>query len=198
MGYEDLLRALEEEVREQTRALREAARAERARVIEESRSRASEAREEALTRVRAEIAAGRARGEARAAQEEGLRLLAEKRRLLDALRDEARKGLAGAAGLELDLRLLDEALADDDGEEVEIRVDPGREAAVADRLRAAHGGVASRARVTAAPAARGGVEVCFGERAVSDNTLPSRLDKAWPAMEAELAALLFGGPDGAV
>lgn len=198
MAYEDLLRALEEEVREQTRALREAARAERGRVLEEARRGAATAREEALSRVHAEIAAERARGEARAAQEQGLRLLVEQRRLLDALRDAARRRLREAAIPDLDLRLLDEALADDDGEEVEIRVDPGREIAVRERLRSAHAAVAARARVVAAPEVRGGVEVCFGGRAVSDNTLPSRLDKAWPALEPELAALLFGGPDGGV
>jgi vacuolar-type H+-ATPase subunit E/Vma4 len=198
VAYEDLLRALEEEVREQTRALRETARAERARVLEEARRGAATAREEALSRARAELVAERARGQARAAQEEGLRLLVEQRRLLDALRGEARRRLRETASPDLDLRLLDEALADDGGEEVEIRVDPGREAAVRERLRTGHAAVAARAHVVAAPEARGGVEVCFGGRAVSDNTLPSRLDKAWPALEPELAALLFGGPDGGV
>ena len=44
MGYQELLRALEEEVRGEVRALSEGARAERVRLLEEARRAASEAR----------------------------------------------------------------------------------------------------------------------------------------------------------
>jgi hypothetical protein len=45
--------------------------------------------------------------------------------------------------------------------------------------------------VRPAPVRRGGVEVIAGRR-VLDDSLPSRLDRAWPELEAELAGIQFG------
>ncbi len=42
------------------------------------------------------------------------------------------------------------------------------------------------------PERRGGVLVAAGRR-ILDNTLPARLERAWPDLEAELAALLEEG-----
>jgi hypothetical protein len=39
------------------------------------------------------------------------------------------------------------------------------------------------------------VEVVVGDLLVVDDTLPSRLDRAWPALEVRLARTLLGGDD---
>lgn len=197
MGYQDLLRALEEEVRGEARALDERARAERERVLLEARRAAEQVREEALSRLDAELAAARAVAESRAAMEVERHLLAEKRRLLQALRDEVTARLPARADGEVTARLLAESLADDPGGALEIEVDPGQEEAVRALLARDHPGPAGRARVRAAPAPRGGV-VVGGERTTLDNSLPARLEKAWPDLEGEVAAILFGGGDGAL
>ncbi|HET6921773.1 MAG TPA: hypothetical protein VFI16_01375 [Anaeromyxobacteraceae bacterium] len=195
MGYQELLRALEEEVRGEARALGERARAERDRILEEARRAASAAREEALARLDAEIAAERARAGARAALVVEWTLLAEKRRLLEALRREILARLLARAGPEATARLLAEALADDPSGAVELEVDPGQEEAVRALLARDHPGLATRATVRAAAAARGGV-VVRAERVTLDNSLPARLEKAWPDLEGQAAALLCGGGDG--
>jgi len=197
VGYRELLRALEEEVRGEARALGERARAERERILEEGRRAASQAREEALARLEAELAAERARAGARAALEVERTLLAEQRRFLEALRRDVLARLPARAGEEATARLLAEALADDPGGALEVEVDPGREEAVRALLARDHPGPAARATVRAAASARGGV-VVRGERATLDNSLPARLAKAWPDLEGEAAAILFGGGDGAL
>lgn len=196
MGYQDLLRALEEEVRGEARALRERARQERDRILAEARETAARAREEALARLDAEMAAERARAGARAALEVEWILLAERRRLLEGLRREVLERLPAAAWPHA-ARLLSEALADDPGGPLEVVVDPGQEEAVRGLLARDHPGAAARATVRAAASARGGVAV-LGERVALDNSLPARLEKAWPDLEGEAAALLFGGGDGAL
>ncbi len=196
MGYQDLLRALEEEVRGEARALLERAREERHRILAEAQEAAGRVREEALSRLDAELAAERSRAEARAALEVDRALLAERRRLLEALRREV-LGRLPAQGEPHLARLLAEALADDPGGALEVEVDPGQEEAVQALLARDHPGPAARAAVRAAPSGRGGV-VVRGERATLDNSLPARLEKAWPELEGEAAAILFGGGDGAL
>ncbi len=197
MGYQELLRALEEEVRGEVRALSERAGAERQRVLAEARRAAAAAREEALARLDAELAAERSRAEARAVLQVEHHLLVVKRRLLDSLRQEVLARLPARAGPELTARLLAEALADDPGGALEVEVDPGQEEAVRRLLARDHPAAAARARVRAAPAPRGGV-VIRAERMTLDNSLPARLSKAWPDLEGEAAAVLFGGGHGAL
>jgi vacuolar-type H+-ATPase subunit E/Vma4 len=195
VGYGELLHALEEEVREQARTLREGARAEAERVVAEGRRRSAGAREEALARAAAEGAAWRERARVRAALAEERILLAEKRSLLEAVLAEARRRLPARSTPALTGQLLDEALGDDDGGTLAVVVDPGHAAACRAHLASRHPSAATRAEVEEAPAARGGVELRIGDRLVVDDTLPSRLDRAWPALEVELAPMLFGGPD---
>ncbi|HEY6106978.1 MAG TPA: hypothetical protein VIV59_13420 [Anaeromyxobacteraceae bacterium] len=196
MGYQELLHALEEEVRGEARALGERAREERERILAEARRAAGGARETALARLDADMAAERVRAEARAALEVERNLLAEKRRLLEALRREVLARLPARAGPHA-ARLLAEALGDEPGGPLEVEVDPGQEEAVRALLARDHPGPAARATVRAAASARGGV-VVRGERATLDNSLPARLEKAWPDLEGEAAAILFGGGDGAL
>jgi V/A-type H+/Na+-transporting ATPase subunit E len=188
VGYPELLRVLEEEAAREAREIRAAARREAARIVEEAERTARAASEALLARERRE-----AEGRRRAALD-GLAidrersLLFERRKLLDELRGEAVRRLAASGTPELDARLLAEVLPDAGGGDLEIVVDPGaEEAARAAFARLAPG---RRATVRAAPERRGGIEVTAGRR-VLDDTLPSRVDRAWPDVEAELAALLL-------
>jgi vacuolar-type H+-ATPase subunit E/Vma4 len=196
VGYGELLRALEDEVREQARALREEAQREGERIAEEGRRLSAGAREEALGRVAAEGAASLERARVRAALTEERVLLAEKRRILEEVREEARQRLGRAAAPSLTCRLLDEAMGDDDGGALVAVVDPGHAGAARAHARARHPGAATRLAVEEAPSARGGVELRVGAHLVVDDTLPSRLSRAWPALEVEVASALFGGSDG--
>ncbi len=194
MGYGDLLRALEEEVREQKLALRESARAEGERLAAEARRLAGEARAEALARVEAEGAALRQRAAIRASLTEERLLLVERRRLLEEVRVEAGRRLAGLSSPELTGRLLDEALGDDDGGRLEAVVDPGHGEACRAALAASRPEVARRLVITEGDVARGGVELRVGDHLVVDDTLPARLARAWPGLEVEIASQLFGEP----
>ena len=198
MGYPELLRALEEEVRAQARALRESAQAERERVLEEARRAGAAARKRALAEERTAVAARRARREARTSRELELRLLAEKHRLLDGLAAAARDHLADLAGPGLTARLLDEALAEAGPGPLTVVVDGGEEEAVRSHLARSHPEVATRAAVRAAATRGGGASVEVGERVVLDNTLPARLSRALPVLRGELALLLFGRDNGAL
>jgi len=196
VAYRDLLRALEEEVREQARALKESARAEGERLAAEARRLAEAAREDALARATAERASAAQRARVRAALDEERLLLGEKRRILEELRGEARSRLPGLSSLALSRRLLDEALGDDDGSPLRVVADPGHAEACREHL-ASHPETRGRVEVVEAAQARGGVELEVGDHLSVDNTLPSRLFRAWPALEVELASILFGGADDA-
>lgn len=197
MGYQELLHALEEEVLGEARQLAERARAERDGVLEEARRAAAEARREALARLDAELSGEQARAHARAALELSRSLLVEKRRLLDSLRREILARLAGRADPVATARLLEEALAEDPGGTIEIEVDPGEVEATRALLASRHPAAAARATVRPAAPPRGGV-LLRSDRVTLDNSLPGRLEKAWPDLEIEAAALLFGGGDGAL
>ena len=197
MGYGDLLRALEEEVREQSRALRESARAEGERLAAEARAFASRAREEAVARLAEERASSRERARVRAALAEERVLLVERRRLLEELRSEVSARLPSLSDPTLSTRLLDEALADDDGGPLRAVVDPGHAVPCRQHLARAHPGAASRTAVEEAAEVRGGVELHVGTDLTVDDTLPARLARAWPRLEVALSNILFGAGDGA-
>ena len=197
MGYQELLRALEDEVRGEARALAEGARAERDRVLAAARQAAAEARREALARLEAELEAERARAGARTSLEVHGSLLVEQRRLLDSLRLEILARLQAQADPAATARLLEEALAEAPGGAIEVEVDPDEVEAVRALLASRHPAAAPRAAVRPAAGPRGGV-IVRAERVTLDNSLPARLEKAWPVIEGEAAALLFGGGDGAL
>jgi V/A-type H+-transporting ATPase subunit E len=190
MGYPELLRVIEEEAAREVRALLDAAEAERARLLAEARAGAAAAGEALLARARAEAEAGGRAAREALELERRRGVLLEQRRLLDALRAEVAARLTAARGPALDARLLAEVLAEAGPGPIELAVDPGAEDAVreaAHRLAPERAGALS---VRAAPAPRGGVEAIAGRR-VLDDTLPARLERAWPALEQELASLLF-------
>ncbi len=190
MGYPELLRVLEDEAAREARDVRAAGRREAAAILDEARRAAGAACDALVARERAEAEARRRAALESLALERERTLLVERRRLLDALREEILRALPGAASPELDARLLAEVLPEAGEGPLEVVVDPGRE----DAARAALGDRPG-AVVRAARARRGGVEVVAG-CLVLDDTLPARLERAWPDLEAELAALLLEEGEG--
>ena len=192
MGYPELLRVLGEEAAREAREVRAAAVQERERILAAARADAAAVREALVARARGEAEARRKTALESIALDRERTLLFERRRLLDELYEEVRRRLAGASSPALDAQLLAEVLPEAGDGPLEVIVDPGAEEATRAALEALSPGIARRATIRAAPAARGGVEVVAGRR-VLDDTLPSRLERAWPDVEAELAAILEEG-----
>ncbi len=191
MGYPELLRVLGEEVAREAREVHALAERESARILREARDGACAARDALVARARAEAGARlRADREGLAVERERT-LLVERHRQLDVLRAELLRRLAAASSPELDARLLAEVLPEVGEGPFEVVVDPGAEEAARAALARVAPDAARRATVRAAQGPRGGVEVVSGRR-VLDDTLPARLERAWPDLEADLGALLFG------
>jgi len=196
VGYPELLRVLGDEAAREAASLRAAGQAEAARIVAEARQAAEGAAQALRSREAAEAGARRRQAAAAAALERERRLLGEQRQRLEALRTEVSRRLAAAArqpALRSDLlaRLVGEVVAAAPPGPFVLEVDPGEEAAAREALLAGHPEAAGRAEVRAAPAARGGVALLSG-RLTLDDTLPARLDRAWPALEARVARRLFG------
>jgi V/A-type H+-transporting ATPase subunit E len=190
VGYGELLRVLEEEASREAREVRAAAEKERDRILAEARRVSGEVRMALLARERAAAEARRKAASEGAALEQERAVLAEQRRLLDALRADVAARLPAPAGTEVLATLLAETLPEAWDGPVTIVVDPGEEEACRALLANVRPDVLGRARIETAPAPRGGVAVVCGRREL-DDTLPSRLERAWPAIEGELAAILF-------
>jgi vacuolar-type H+-ATPase subunit E/Vma4 len=174
MGYAELVRVLGAEVRREKAAIAEEAVRERQRLLDEARRELEAARARALAKAEAELADRRRRAADAARVERRRTLLVEQRRILDELAEEALRRLAAQGDPGLRERLIGELRAELDAE--------------------AGGG--AHAEIVASPA--GGVEARVGDRLILDNTMPSRLAKLWPLVEARIAAVLFGAEDGAV
>ena len=192
MGYPELLRVLGEEAAREARDVLAAAARERDRILAAALAESSAARDALLARAGGEADARRKTALESIALDRDRALLFERRRLLEAVHDEALRRLPGHGAPAVDARLLAEVLPEVGEGPFEVVVDPGAEEAMRAALAAAGPGVAARATVRAAPVRRGGVEVLAGRR-VLDDTLPSRLERAWPDVEAELAAILAEG-----
>jgi V/A-type H+-transporting ATPase subunit E len=190
VGYPELLRVLGEEAAREARAIVAASHRDAARIVSEARAAAEASRSALLARERSE-AEGRRRAALESVSRERERaLLVDRRRHLEALRAEVLRRATAAASPDLDARLLEEVLPETEDGPLEIVVDPGREDAMREALRRLDPRRAAAASVRAGPAPRGGIEVVAGRR-VLDDTIASRLDRAWPALEAELAGILF-------
>lgn len=193
MGYHELLRALEDEVERQIRQI-EADADEACRRLDAKVHRDLAARRDAALAAEArrlDDEAQRAVGRARF--EQARTLLAEQRRLLAGLRQEAERRLASLDDAALAARLVDDIAPELGDRPVELRVDRGREAAFVDALSRRHPELARRAIVTGVEGLGGGVVAALDEgRQLLDNSLRSRLEKAWQQLEGELAAELFG------
>jgi vacuolar-type H+-ATPase subunit E/Vma4 len=196
VAYGDLLQALQSEVRDQCRALEEEARREATRIAEEGRRLSAIAREEALGLAASEGEALRERARRRAALEEDRAVLVERHRLLASVRERARLALPDRSTPGLTCTLLAEALGDDDGAPLILTCDPGHAGACRDWLARHRPDAAARMQVVERASPEGGVTLDVGEALVVDDTLPSRLERAWPSLQAELGRLLFGAGDG--
>jgi V/A-type H+-transporting ATPase subunit E len=191
VGYPELLRVLAEEAAREAREVRAAAERERDRIVASARTAARDARQALVARERAEAEARRRAALESLALERDRALLFERRRHLDGLREELERRLAEAGSPALDARLLAEVLPEAGDGPIEVIVDPGAEETARAALSELAPALAPRATVRSAARRRGGIEVVAGRRAL-DDTLPSRLARAWPDLEAELAALLLG------
>jgi V/A-type H+/Na+-transporting ATPase subunit E len=191
VGYPALLKVLEEEASREVREVRAAAEREAAGAVARAREEARAAREALLARERASLEARRRNAAEAIDRDRERSLLAERRRHLEALRAEVLRRLRGAGSPELDARLLAELVPEIGDGPFELVVDPGAEDAARAALARIAPAAAERASVRAAPAPRGGVAVVTGRREL-DDTLPARLERAWPDLEAELAAELLG------
>lgn len=192
MAYPELLHVLQEAAAQEAREVRAAAERESARIVDAARAAAGRARASRMARERSQAERARRAAAESLALEREHALLVEQRRLLDDLRPAILAALAAAAGPALDARLLAEVLPEAGDGHLDVVVDPGAEAACRAALARIDPALPARARVRAAPARRGGIEVVAGA-CILDDTLPSRLERAWPAIEADLAAILLGG-----
>jgi len=194
VGYPELLRLLGDEAAREAEALREAGRAEAVRLLEEARAAAGAARQALLARQAGEDEAAGRQAAAAAAQARERRLLSARRERLAALRAEVAARLSRAGGGPgLLARLVGEVVAAAPPGPFVLEVDAGEEAAARAALRDGHPEAAALAEVRAAPARRGGVALLAG-RLTLDDTLPARLSRAWPLLEARVAGLLFRIP----
>jgi V/A-type H+-transporting ATPase subunit E len=192
VGWPELIHVLEEEAAREARLVRESAAAEAERILAQARAAAQAAHEALLAREADEDARSRRAAEA-ASGLEGDRLLLEARRALGA---ELRAAVARRLeAVEVDeavlLRLVGELCAEAPDGPFTLVVDPGDEARVQAILAADHAGLLPRVTIEAAPRRRGGVELTAG-RLWLDDTLASRLERAWPALEGPLLQALVG------
>ena len=198
MGYVELLQALEEEVERQVREIQEEAERDARRILEETRHGLAAEREELLGRERRRLD-GEGRGElARARLGADRELLAEMRHLLEGLRREAESRLPALEDPFVLPRLVEELVPELGQAPLEFRVARRHQEHLRRYLAETHPALLARATIIASDDLGGGVEVALGDRADLDNTLASRLDRAWELLEGEIAALLFGAGDGAV
>ncbi|GEJ56299.1 hypothetical protein [Anaeromyxobacter diazotrophicus] len=194
MAYGDLLRALSEEVARDATAAREAGAREAERLVAAARAEAAAERARALTAAAAAEQAQLARARGAAAREAEALALREARRLLEALRAEALAALRDR-GASLVPRLVDELCARLGEGPAVLVADPGEEALVRAHLARAHPALAGRIEVRPAAAPRGGLELAQAGL-VLDDTLPARLERAWEALEPELARRYLGAAHG--
>jgi vacuolar-type H+-ATPase subunit E/Vma4 len=197
VGYRELLEALEDEVERQIRQIEvETDQACQRLVAETHRERAAR-REDALAREGQRLDEDARRAAGRARFEQARTLLGEQRGLLADLCQEAERRPPALDEAALLARLVDELVPELGDGPVELRVNLGQEAAFARDLARRHPELGSRATVTGADSLGGGVVAAFdGGRQILDNSLPSRLEKAWQLLEGEIAADLFGDTDG--
>ncbi|MBI3047667.1 MAG: hypothetical protein HYY76_05090 [Acidobacteria bacterium] len=193
MGYHELLKALEDEVERQIRQIEADAEQRCQRLDVKVRRELAARRDAAVTAEQRRLEEEAQRAINRARFEQARTLLVEQRRLLAEVRQEAERRLPALDEADLAARLVDEIVPELGDGNVEFRISAGREAAFMHVLARRHPELARRATVTGEDGGGGGVvAVLEGGRQLLDNSLPSRLEKAWQQLEGELAGELFG------
>lgn len=197
MGYHELLEALDDEVERQVRRIEADAEASCQQLQAGTRRELEARRDAALADEERRLEEHARQRIGRARFEQARALLVEQRRLLDDIRHEAERRLAALDDAGLAARFVGEIAAELGDGAVEFRVGPGQEAGLVAALWRLHPGLAPRATVVGDEGLGGGVvAVLDGGRQLLDNSLPSRLEKAWQQMEGELSAQLFGDSTG--
>jgi vacuolar-type H+-ATPase subunit E/Vma4 len=193
VGYQELLKALDDEVERQVRQIEVDAEAACQQLQAATRRELEARREAALAEEERRLDEHARQLTGRARFEQARALLVEQRRLLDDIRREAERRLSALNDAGLAARFVDE-IAPELGEgAVEFRISPGLEEGFVAALSRLHPMLAQRATVVGEEGLGGGVvAVLDGGRHLLDSSLPSRLDKAWQQMEGELSAQLFG------
>jgi vacuolar-type H+-ATPase subunit E/Vma4 len=196
VGYRELLQALQDEVGCQVRELREKA-------IEESRHiRAATERDIVSKRNDTLDAEGQrlleeaTRSLAQGRLERERALLKEMRREMEAVRVEVQTRLPARDSSALLARLVEDVVPHVGEGPVEFRVKPGHEHALRSHLERLHPSLVPRATIHGSSDVSGGVRLSLAGRQILDNTLPSRLEKAWQLLEADIAGILFGDAHG--
>jgi vacuolar-type H+-ATPase subunit E/Vma4 len=145
-------------------------------------------------RHRLEAESVRALSRARLARDHAI--LGEMRRQMAEVRRKAEARLPAMDDAEVLARLVDEVAAELGDGPLEFQVRDGHEEHLRVHLGLQHPHLLPRATIHGSPDDRGGVLVALGGRQILDNTLPSRLQNAWQALEPEIAALLLGEGHG--
>jgi vacuolar-type H+-ATPase subunit E/Vma4 len=190
VGLDQLLHVLREEAANEERRLREEAARQAELIVADARAAADRLVAAAVAR---EKAAGAARVRAvrdAAGLERERALLGEARRQLGRLREDALASLPAAVTDAEVERFVAELVAEAGPVAAVLVVDPGSAAAAGRALDTL--GVRQRPEIREAPAARGGVQLITGALEL-DDTVASRLERAWPRVEPEIAAILFSG-----
>ena len=197
MGYPELLEAVQGEVEQQIRQIEAEAEQACHQLIAEKRRQLTSRRQEMLARERQNLDEEARRAIGRARLEHVQTMLADQRRLLADLRQEAERHLPAVEDAALLARLLDELLPELGDGRVELRVGIEHEAEFTRDLTRHQPELERRATLTCVDSAAAGVVATFdGGRQVLDNSLPSRLEKAWQQLEGQIAAELFGDTVG--
>jgi vacuolar-type H+-ATPase subunit E/Vma4 len=192
VGWAELLQVLGEEAAREARLAREAATAEAARILTEARTTAEAARR-SLDAREAEAEGQRWAGlDSEAALVRSRARLLARRSLAGELRAEVVRRLAAVTVDDAALaRLLAELLAEAPPGPFTLTTDPGEAERVRAALATGHPGRLADATVEEAASRRGGVELRSG-RLWLDDTLPARLERAWPELEWPLLRSLIG------
>ncbi len=193
MAYRELLDALAEDVARQTREVEASSLREASEIVAAGRARAEERVRLAAAGAQAVVDEDAARAVEHEEQEAERRTLRERRRLLDALRAEALERLSRVDDERVLARLLDELANEIGSARAVLHVTPVLAAGFSRALAARHPELRAHAEVVADAGVHGAGLVAHFDGRVLDDSLPSRLAKAWVVLEPELAASLFGG-----
>jgi len=192
VGWAELLQVLGEEAAREARLAREAAAAEAERILAEARTLAEAACRSLDVREAAAEGQRRAGLDSEAALVHSRARLQARRALVGELKAEVGRRLAALAVDDAALaRLVAELLAEAPPGPFTLTADPGEGGRVRAALAAGHPGRLADATVEEAASRRGGVELLAG-RLWLDDTLPARLERAWPALEGPLLRSLIG------
>lgn len=196
MAYRELLEALGSEVRRQAEEIRAAAHLEAARRREAAVRDGEARRTAALASTQAELDREREDELEPVRRETREVCLRAQRAALDRLREDARTALAALDSPAILERLLEEILPEigprgAGSGRAELRVNPTLLPALQEMLsfRGLEGRVDGKADASLSGA--GVVAVCAEGRRRLDDSLDSRLDAAWTALEGEIAGRLF-------